>query len=63
MLLININSSKMFSSLFFLGDISEATGLSLIPLPLPSFPLRDSIPSKLIEEGKLSALQLGNTLV
>ncbi len=36
----------------------EAAGLSEVRLPPATFPLLESIPSKIIEEGKLSNLQL-----
>lgn len=40
------------------GDIAEANGLALVPLPEPTFPLEDSIPIDIIANRKLSILQL-----
>jgi len=39
-------------------DVTEAGTLSRVDLPLATYPLRDSLPSRLIDEGHLSALQL-----
>nr|XP_054771437.1 uncharacterized protein LOC129279369 [Lytechinus pictus] len=40
------------------GNIVEAASLSAVPLPEPSYKLASSIPHRIIEDGKLSNLQL-----
>ena len=42
--------------------MSEAAGLNLVRLPPATYPLRDSIPEKLIEKCLLSQLQLEGVL-
>jgi hypothetical protein len=44
------------------GLIVEASSLASIQLPPPTFPLRDSLPAAVVDEGKLSALQLEGVL-
>jgi len=44
------------------GQVAEPAGLALVPLPPAEFPLRDSLPSGVVEEGKLSCLQLEGVL-
>ena len=44
------------------GEVAEPAGLALVPLPAPEFPIRDSLPPGVVEEGKLSCLQLEGVL-
>jgi hypothetical protein len=44
------------------GDIAEAASLSTIQLPSTSYPLFDSLPADVVEQGKLSQLQLEGVL-
>ncbi|KAK9915021.1 hypothetical protein WJX75_003704 [Coccomyxa subellipsoidea] len=44
------------------GDIAEAASLSSIPLPSTSYPLFDSLREDIVNEGKLSQLQLEGVL-
>jgi hypothetical protein len=44
------------------GDIAEASSLSAIPLPPTSYPLFDALPPAVVDEGRLSQLQLEGIL-
>ena len=44
------------------GDIVEAAPLAALALPLPTYPLADSIPAQLVHDCKLSSLQLEGVL-
>uniref|UniRef100_A0A383VKE6 UBA domain-containing protein n=1 Tax=Tetradesmus obliquus TaxID=3088 RepID=A0A383VKE6_TETOB len=44
------------------GDIAEPSSLSAIPLPPSDYPLWDSLPAEVVEQGKLSQLQLEGVL-
>ncbi|KAF5837835.1 P-loop containing NTP hydrolase pore-1-domain-containing protein [Dunaliella salina] len=44
------------------GDVAEATSLSSVMLPVTDYPLLDSLPRSLMENGKLSQLQLEGIL-
>ncbi|WIA22798.1 hypothetical protein OEZ86_009751 [Tetradesmus obliquus] len=44
------------------GDIAEPSSLSAIPLPPSDYPLWDSLPPEVVEQGKLSQLQLEGVL-
>ena len=44
------------------GDIAEAASLSTIQLPRSDYPLFDSLPADIVDNGKLSRLQLEGVL-
>eukprot|EP00911_Craspedida_sp_UC1_P000088 UC1_evm1s74 len=44
------------------GSVVESSTLSAVPMPPGTYPLRESLPEELINEGKLSSLQLEGVL-